>query len=100
MGLSVTLAERRVTLGKDTARARAATREVIARVVTAITPARRAAVAIMAGVGLVVWGLALWSVTVAMITAGVSLVVYGAVLVDLDASPVRRRRKKKAVTDV
>jgi len=97
MGLSVRLVERRVILGKDVARAKTATREIIARVVAAITPARRAAVAILVGVGLVVWGLALWSVTVAMITAGIALVVYGAVLVDLDASPVRRRRKKKVI---
>jgi len=78
-------------------RTKTMSRKVTAYLVAAITPVRRATVAVVAGVVLVLWGLALWSIPVAMITAGVLLVVYGAVLIDLDASPVSRRHKKKVI---
>lgn len=90
MGLKTRLAAERAFLSEDIATASEAARAWF-------TPARKSAIAVCIGVVLVVIGLALWSTVVALVAAGAAFLVYGAVLVDLDVSPTRRKRKKKVI---
>jgi VIT1/CCC1 family predicted Fe2+/Mn2+ transporter len=101
MGLTTRLAQERVNLSTWAAEERFYLSEDFVKAQEAarawFTPAHKSTIAVTVGVALIVLGLALWSTTVALIVAGLSLLVYGAVLVDLDVSPPRRKRKKKVI---
>lgn len=70
-------------------------KEDLLNVRLAITPPRRAAVAILVGACLVVYAVAQWSPIVAGILGGVSLVAFG-LLSDVDAESPRRSRRRRA----
>lgn len=61
----------------------------------AVTPSRRAGVAVLAGVAIVVWGLAQWAPVVATVVAGLSLTAYGFLFVNVDEEQRATRRGRR-----
>lgn len=69
-------------------------KEDISKIRAAVTPARRAAFAILVGVCLVVYAIAQWQPVVAGALGGIALVAYG-LLADVDVSEEGGRRRRR-----
>lgn len=92
MGLRKRVADERRFISEDAGKAKKA---IARRRGTLMTGPRKSGVGMVVGTVAVTVGLAQWAVPAAWIFVGVALLVYGLVIVDVDETGTRRRRRPR-----